>query len=175
MPKLVIGSEKSVADVVKRAYPGKMSAAAAKRVAAAVEKANPETDLERLSRGTILTVPDVPDAPRRPSKEVLFEDSAASAAEGLRNVLTSGVDELIAIASREESAATKERAQIMRAFDSDEIRSAMDDDERLADDLKAVYASLEEQEAGAEQRLAAINRLGAQWAGQLDVLKKMLP
>ena len=177
MRTIVVGTERSLGDVVERAFPSRVSAAAGKRVAQAVRDANPRVDFDRLRRGTVLSIPDVPDAPDAfPRRGRLGLDDVTSAGlETVQAVVRSGVEELVALAGREEAAASKERTRLARALDADEVREAMDSDERLAGEIVAVRRAIEDDEAAAEGRAAVIERLGGRWAEQVDVLKLMLP
>lgn len=177
MRKIVVGTERSLGDVVKRAFPSRVAEIAGKRVAEAVREANPHVDFDEMRRGTILSIPDVPDAPDAfPRRGRLgLDDLTASELENVQDIAKSEIEELIALAAREEAVAGKERARLARALDAHEVRAAMDSDERLAEEIEAVRRSIHEEEVAAERRAAALERLGARWAEQVDVLRLVLP
>lgn len=173
MRTIVVGTERSAEGVLKAAYAGRMPAAEKKRALTALLRANPRVDFDALERGTMVRIPDLPGRER--SRRGMLDDFAESTVEATRAFAATRVEELVATAGREENAASKERAVLLRALGAREVVAAMRADEQLADEIKAVRENVEEEESRSEARLAALNRVGAEWTERLDLLKKILP
>ncbi|HEY7537037.1 MAG TPA: hypothetical protein VH721_03540 [Gaiellaceae bacterium] len=173
MPVIVVGSEKNFAALQPRLLAGRVSTSAAREVRAAVEAANPHADLSALEPGTILTVPDLPKVSVR--SEVSLDDSSRRVIAGLAEIGGTTLDELAAATKEGERAASTERKQLAKALSAKELDVAARKDKALAAGLKAARAAVDEENAAAKERAAALEQARAEWSAELKALQKLVP
>lgn len=169
MPIVVIGSEKNFEALRPRLYAGRVSAKAARELAAAIRAANPHADLDRLEPGTVLTIPDAPNLKVR--GELSLGETLENAIEGLSEVGKNALEHVAATAKTREAEAAEERKQLTKALESKELEAAASKDEALAADLDAVREGVAEEEERAGKRAAALEQAKAEWTKELDALK----
>jgi hypothetical protein len=136
MAFVVFKGERKVSELVARAFGDDLSNAERRRAAAAIRRANPHlADLENVSEGALVMVPDVPGVAR--AREA--RDEADPAADGVRE-LAKTLDEY--------------RSELAEALEREAAR--IDDVEALLGDgtLQEVMG----QEPGGEEQLDAIRK-----------------
>lgn len=177
MPVVVVGAEKNLADVLKRVFTGRMSAAERKRIGTALEGANPGVDFATLSRGMVLSIPDLFGVRSRAREEddLSLDDLSKSAMEEVQRGVEAAIKEFVASAAREETEASQERRSLAKTIESEVFQGEVSTDQALAADFEEVRRAIDEEEARSEQRLAALHRAAAEWSNQLDILKAVLP
>ena len=171
MPIIVVGAEKNFAALRPRLLAAGTSARIAGEVADDVRKANPGVNLDRLTPGTVLTIPDSPHVSVR--GELSLDETTrkwvAAAAEQGKAALGG-----IAEAATKRQAETKtQRAKALAALDA--VGSATRPRERgLAKDLENARKGVVAEEERATERAAALARAQADWTAGLDTLAKLL-
>src|SRR5215831_9405815 len=119
MPVIVVGTEKTFAELAPRLLRGEVSTAASRDVADAMAAANPHVDLEALTPGTVLTVPDVPHV------SVVGDVSLdTNSTQVIAAVIDSGeatLEALTAASARLALGAAAERKQLARSLAAKEL------------------------------------------------------
>jgi hypothetical protein len=169
MPIVVVGTEKNFAALRPRLVAGRISTKAAGELAAAIRAANPHANLDKLTPGTVLTIPDAPNVKVR--GELSLGDTLEGALEGLSNAGKTALAELTATAGEREGEAAKERKELAKTLASKELEAAGRKDQELAADLEATRKAVDEEDARAGERAAALEKAQGEWAGELDALK----
>ena len=173
MPIVVVGAERNFAALRSRLFSGRVSTAAAGRVADALRRANPHIDLDDLRPGTVLTVPDLPEV--SVERELSLDEASSRAVDALFEAGTEALEGLVAAAQVLERERAAERKQLAKALDSREVRAAASQDPALAADLEATRGAVADEEAAAKERAAALKRARAEWGEELEALKAVLP
>jgi hypothetical protein len=172
MPVIVVGTEKNFAELAPRLLRGEVTTDASRDVADAMAAANPHVDLEALTPGTVLTVPDVPHVSA--AGEVSLD---AASTQVIAAVIDSGeatLGALTAAAARLDLEAAAERKQLTRTLAAKELDTAARQDPALGAGLGAARQHLAEEDAGARARAAALQRVQAEWRGELQAVRKLL-
>jgi hypothetical protein len=172
MPVIVVGNEKNFAALRPRLFAGKVSSKAAGEVAAEIRKANPHANLDRLTPGTVLTVPDSPRVGLR--GELSLDETTRGAIAGLANFGQNVLDDVVATAGRQEAEEKKERARVQKALDGLAGDTSMRRERDLAKDLEQARGALAEEENRGKERTAALKKAQAEWAAGLEELKGLL-
>ncbi|MGH2654514.1 MAG: hypothetical protein ACRDHV_09230 [Actinomycetota bacterium] len=173
MPILVVGLEKNFAALRSRLFSGRVSTAAARRVADAIREANPHVDLDRLAPGTVLNVPDLPEI--SVDRELSLDELSERAVEALFRAATDVLEELAGAADALHREEASERKRLLKALEGREVRAAADQDGSLAADLDDVGVAVEEEEARAKQSSAALKRAREEWTAELEALRTVVP
>jgi hypothetical protein len=169
MPVIVVGAEKNFAALRRRLFAGRVSRAAAQRVAEAIRLANPHVDLDRLQPGTVLTIPDLPEISA--GADLSPADTTAAPVEELREAISPLLEQLAAMAERREREDAAERKRLARSLEAPEVQEAAARDDALARDLEEVRRAVAEEEDRAKARRAAVKQASAEWAAELEALK----
>lgn len=172
MPVIVVGNEKNFAALRPRLFAGKVSNKAAGDVAAEIRKANPHANLDKLTPGTVLTVPDSPRVGVR--GELSLDETTRSAITGLANFGQGVLDDLAGAAGRQETEDKKERARVQKALAGLAGDTSSRRDRELAKDLESARGALAEEEDRAKERAATLKKAQAEWTAGLDELKGLL-
>jgi len=172
MAVLVVGAEKNFAAVRARIVTGTMSSAAAKRITDAFRKANPGVDLDKLSPGTVLVVPDLPELKTR--GDITLDDGVMEAADFALSNATEALDGLVETATRQWREAAAERRRVAKAMDAGEVRETADRTPGLLEDLDMARRALEEDEAADRDHAAALKKAQAQWREDLKAFRELL-
>jgi len=172
MPVIVVGTEKTFAELAPRLLRGEVSTAASRDVADAMAAANPHVDLEALTPGTVLTVPDVPHV------SVVGDVSLdTNSTQVIAAVIDSGeatLEALPAASARLALGAAAERKQLARSLAAKELDTAARQDPALAVHLAAARQHLADEDAGAKARAASLRRAQAEWRAELQAVRKLL-
>jgi hypothetical protein len=174
MPVLVVGTEKNFAALRRRLFAGRVSTTVAGRVGEAIREANPHADLDALEPGTILTVPDVSGIRLREG-ELSFDESATGAVEQGKATVTQSLDELTAAARSREAEDAAERKRLERSLRRSEVVEAARRDDALAADLESAKRAVEEDDAVAKGRAAALRQAREEWLTELEALQAAMP
>jgi hypothetical protein len=173
MAIVVVGAEKNFAALRPRLFSGRVSNQAAGRVADALREANPHVDLDALTPGTVLTVPDLPEVSIRGG--LSFDEITT---RGIDVVFAHAADtlrHLVETADRRLGEDAAERKVLVRSMGAREVKAAETEDSALADDVAATRRAVAEEEALAKDRAAWLERAQAEWGAQLDELRSVLP
>jgi hypothetical protein len=169
MPVLVVGSEKNIAALRPRLFSGKPSTAAVRRVNEALRAANPGVDLDALSPGTVLRVPDLPEI--QLGAELALDESATSFVSDLHTMLAAALEQLGATADERDRNDLVEQKELARLLDAREVQAAAADDKALALELEETRRALSQAETDLKVRTEARRRAQKDWAAALEALQ----
>jgi hypothetical protein len=172
MPILVVGTEKNFAALRPRLFAAKVSNKTAGEVAAELRAANPHANLDRLTPGTVLGVPDAPSV--RVRGELSLDETTKSAIEGVANHGKSLLADVAGAAEQREKEATAERKAVLKALDAVGSTTGRARDKDLAKSLESARKALGEEDARAKERSATLQKAQAEWTAALDELKARL-
>ncbi len=172
MALLIVGTEKTFAALRPRLFEGRVSTKAAGEVAEAIKAANPHADLDKLSPGTVLTIPDLPTVRLR--GELSLNEATHSAIEGLGEAGRTVLEELTSTATGRERESAAERKKLVRALETRELAAAMREDPPLKADVEAARVAVQAEEAAAEDRAVALRKAQSEWSTELAVLEAQL-
>ncbi len=172
MAVIVVGKEKNFAALRPRLFADKVSNKTAGDVAAEIRKSNPHANLDRLTPGTVLTVPDSPKV--RVRGELSLDETTKAAIAGLAGFGKSVLDDLAGTAERRGAEAKAERKRVLKALDGLGGRSARQRDRELAKDLESARNALAEEDDRAQERAATLKKAQAEWTAELDALQGLL-
>jgi hypothetical protein len=171
MPVIIVGNEKNYAALRPRLFSGRVPAAAAREISAAVAAANPHADLSALKPGTILTIPDLPHVSA--SGDISLDDTTKEVLAGIASTGSDALDDIVAAARSVERTAAAERKQLTATLASKDLDNARKD-KALGDDLKAVQKAVDDEEAAAKQRAADLQAARAEWSAELKTLQGLV-
>jgi hypothetical protein len=171
MPIVVVGNEKNFAALRKRLFEGRVSTKVAGEVAEQVRQANPHADLDKLTPGTVLTIPR--GANVRMRDELSLDESTASELRSLGEHGKTLLAGIVTAADQREAEARDERASGLKALDSvgASIRKR---EPGLTKELTSARRTIEEDDAGAQQRTEQLKQAQAEWTDGLDALLQRL-
>lgn len=172
MPVLVVGTEKNFAALRPRLFTGRVSTRDAREVAAAIREANPDVNLDRLTPGTVLTIPE--GAGARVGRELSLDQSVPEALEELASEARTLLDELVAAAKAREREDAAERRLLAKALRSKEVQAAMRGEPALKRDVEAVRKAVDDEAATSEDRLARVDGARTEWFAELDSLRALV-
>jgi hypothetical protein len=172
MPIIVVGTEKTLAQLGPRLFKGKVSDQDKRAVADAVLEANPHANLDALMPGTVLTVPDLPQVHTRGT--LSLDDATTSSIDALAEAVGQTLDQLVAASAAQETEQGQERARALDAIEAIDAMAERPKDRRLARDLASARTALEEEDALAKERAAALKKAQSDWAGGLAELKERI-
>lgn len=168
MATLVVGSETNLKDLRPRLFAGKATAAVAKRTGAAIAEANPQVDIDALTPGTVLEIPDLPDVSVGPP---LADDPLRGALAATDEELRASLDGLRKEAAVAERSARAQRKAASAALDDPQVAELAKENPELASTIDAARAALKDADAGAKDRAAALDAAIAEWTAELDELR----
>jgi hypothetical protein len=172
MPIIVVGQEKNFAALRPRLFAGKVSNQTAGRVAAEIRKANPHANLDRLTPGTVLNVPSAPNV--RVRGELSLDEATRGAVEGVANLGTSLLADLVGTAEAREAEERSERRAVLKALDGVGTGVGRARDKELAKDLESARKALADEDERAKERSAALRKAQGEWSAALDELRARL-
>jgi hypothetical protein len=172
MPVVVVGTEKTFTALRPRLFEGKVSSRQAADVKAALKEANPHVNLDKLTPGTVLSVPDAPGVHLRPG--LSLDEPTKGAVEGAAGVGRLALDELVQTAARGESEARAERKRVLKSLDQAGEAVTRTREPGLAKELEAARRDLEEEDERAKERAATLKRAQVEWAEGLETLQRLL-
>lgn len=171
MTIVVVGNEKNFAALHKRLFEGRVSRKVAGEVADQVREANPHADLDKLTPGTVLTIPR--GANVRLRDELSLDNPTANELRSLGEVGKTQLAAIVTEADGRESAAREERAAALKALDSVGA-AARKREPGLAKALTSARKAIEEDDAGVQQRMELLKEAQAEWTDGLDALLQRL-
>lgn len=172
MPVLVVGTEKNVAALRPRLFAGRMSPSDARAAVEAIRAANPHADLDRLTPGTVLSIPDGVGA--RTRGDLLLDQTVE---EGLDALAANGrelLDELIEQARAHERESGAEHRAVAKTLRSKELTAAMRKQPGLRKDVAAARKAVDEEEAATKERASELARMRDEWLAELDSLHALV-
>jgi hypothetical protein len=172
MPIIVVGTEKTFAELGPRLFKGKVSDQDRREVAEAVVEANPHANLEELTPGTVLTVPDLP--PIQARGALSLDETTTSSIEALAEAGVQTLGMLVAEAAAQEREQRDERARALEAMKAIDAMTERPKDRRLTKDLASARTALEEEDARAKERTATLQKAQNEWVAGLDELKERI-
>jgi hypothetical protein len=170
MPIIVVDNETSFAELAPRLFRGKVSEQDRREVADAVREANPHTNLDELTPGTVLTVPDSSHVRGRGA--LSLDDTTTSSIEVLAELLTQTLEQLADAAAAEEAEQREERARALAAMNAIDAMTERPKDRRLTKDLASARKALEEEDGRASERAATLKKAQREWVVGLAELKE---
>jgi hypothetical protein len=172
MPVLVVGTEKNFAALRPRLFTGRVSTRDAREVAAAIREANPDVNLDRLTPGTVLTIPE--GAGARVVRELSLDQSVPEAVAAIAGEAGAVLDELVATVKAREREDAAERRSLAKALRSKEVQAAMRGEPALKRDVEVVRKAVDDEEAASKDRLARIDSARSEWLAELDSLHQLV-
>jgi hypothetical protein len=169
---IVVGQEKNFAALRPRLFATKVSNKTAGEVSAEIRKANPHANLDRLTPGTVLTVPAAPSV--RVRGDLSLDETTKSAIEGVANHGKSLLADLAGAAEQREKEAKAERKAVLKALDGVSTKVGRTTDKDLAKNLESARKALNEEEDRAKERSATLKKAQGEWTAALDELKARL-
>jgi hypothetical protein len=171
MPILVVGAEKSFAELAPRLFRGEVSAHDMQEVADAVREGNPHANFDDLVPGTVLTVPD---SPLVRARDALSLVETTASIEALAEVATGTLEQLVNAAEAQEVDLRKERARALSAMTEIDSMVERPNDRRLTKDLASARKQLEEEDIRAKERAATLTKAQNEWVAGLAELKERI-
>jgi len=168
MPLIVVEQEENAAALVARLLRARTSKSAAERAVSALRESNPGLDLDRLTPGTIVVVPELKGA--RASVGDLAGPAAAGVVDPLKASLTALSDGARAALETDRA----QRAETAGVFDAEEVRQAAERDPVLRDVLEALRRTLGEDDERAVRSTDALLAEIDGWNQDLDRLGRLL-
>jgi hypothetical protein len=172
MAVIIVGAEKNLAELAPRLLGGAAEPALTGEIAAAIAAANPHADLDALTPGTLLTLPDLPSL--SVGAAVRLDSASRKAGAGLVDAGSAALDGLVAAAARVEQEAGARRKLLGAALAEAEAAMAAHADPAVAAGIAAARERIALADAGVEERMATLQEARAQWAGELEALRKLL-
>lgn len=169
MPVVIVGNEKNFAALRPRLFEGKVSSKAAGKVADQIRKANPHANLDKLTPGTVLTIPDAANVDVR--GDLSLDEPTKNELKGLAEHGRTLLGEVAAAADRREAETREERAHTLEALDTIDTARR---ERGLAKQLTAARKALVDEDERAKQREETLKRAQAQWTQGLDALTQRL-
>jgi hypothetical protein len=168
MPRFLIVSDEQqdVAKIATSLLARNAGAAARDSAVAALRRANPGVDLDRLRPGAVLVVPDLPAAADR------VPDPVADVLDDLTGRASTAVETLLADLGRSEALRRADAEGTRAILDSDDVRRALQDP-TAARNAELLARSLEEDDVTAKQQRTATSRAAKQWLTELTDLRKL--
>jgi hypothetical protein len=173
MPIVVVGTEKNFAALRPRLFAGAtISNKAAGDVADAVRKANPDVNLDKLTPGTVLTVPDAPKV--RVRGELSVDELTTEGLKALGEHGKATLAQVAETAKAREAEIRKERTRVLKSLDAISTGStsarAAPKETPPAKELTAARTALEADDAAAKDRAASLKQAQEEWTAGLDAL-----
>lgn len=171
MPIVVVGNEKNFAGLRSRLFEGQVSTKVQNEVAQQVQEANPHANLDKLTPGTVLTIP--ADAKVQLRADLSLDEPTSNELRSLGEQGKALLAELVTAAGEREAEARDERASALQAIDS--VGAAIKKREPgLTTELESARKALEEDDALAQQRMDQVKQAQAEWTDGLDGLLQQL-
>lgn len=173
MAVLVVGSEKNLTQLKGRLFKGRVPKASLEKVHAAVKAANPGVDMERLTPGTVLTIPDMAEV--TVTGDLSLDENTKKAIEQAGQQFSAALERAGAASadSLRRSAAT--RTKVAKVIGSPQVAKATRGNKELASEVKATKVALDNQAELDKARTVATDKALQQWSKNLDELKSLVP
>ena len=136
---------------------------------ATLQRLNPHADLQKLSPGTVLLVPEGLAATEADSLPV-----GAEAFEDLSERLLAGLAAAVQLADKAHAVRLAEGKEVLAALDSDPVQRAMAADPELKAQAELGATRLQQDPAAAQAAQETFKRLQGQAAAELALLAKLL-
>lgn len=172
MPIVVVGTEKNFAALRPRLFESKVSRKDAGEVADQIRKANPHANLDKLTPGTVLTIPEAANVDVR--GDLALDEPTKNELKGHAEHGKTLLGEVVAAADRREAETRDERARALEALDSIETGPLAPREPGLAKQLTAARKALADEDERAKQREETLKRAQAEWTEDLDALTQRL-
>lgn len=173
MAVLIVGSETDLAGLRHRLFRGRPTKKSQQTAFAAMRKANPGIDFDRLKPGTVLVLPEIPEihAPDEVSTGSVIGDSLSD----IVGRLGDAVGETESGAAEAAKRSKAEQRRLTGLLKREEVRAASEKNPRLAEALAAAEAAIATRAETEKASATANKRAFRQWAGELDALRGLLP
>jgi hypothetical protein len=169
MPIVVVGNEKNFAALRTRLFAGTVSNKVAGEVADQVRAANPHANLDKLTPGTVLTIPDTPNVQVR--GELSLDQQTSDELRSLGDHGKALLAGIVTAADQREAETREERTHTLESLDSIEGTTGA---KGLAKEIAAARAALTEEDERAKQRMETLKQAHAEWTQGLDALLQRL-
>lgn len=167
MPIIVVTTEKSVVDLLRRVLKARTSKAATTRAEAALRDANRGVDLDALQPGDVVVVPEVEGA-RAETGDLLgpLDDALVGARDALGG--------LVGAVAQAAAEAKEERARTTELLANEElISSAGRRDPQLKERIESVRRAMHEDGQAAVRHAADLDGAVPRWAEALESLRRL--
>jgi hypothetical protein len=172
MPVLVVGSEKNITALHPRLFAGRTSRSDIAVAAEAIRAANPHADLDRLTPGTVLSIPE--DVGARTEGDLLLDQTVD---EGLDALAANGrelLDHLIDQARARERESGAEHRSVAKTLRSKELTAAMRKQPGLRKDVEAARKAVDDEEAATKERASQLAGMRDEWLAELASLQELI-
>jgi hypothetical protein len=169
MPQLfVVTNQKTVRAIATKVLARRTSASTRDKAIAAIRRANPNLDLDRLSPGDVVVIPAVTGLRRGADDPVGDggDDLAARVRDGLAS-LSSAAEQ-----GEEQRAADKQEAQAL--FQSAALKRLSSVEPLIAEYVEANRARFRQDDVEAKRQLGELRSAAAGWSEDLDALRELL-
>jgi hypothetical protein len=171
MPIVIVGNEKNFAGLRSRLFEGQVSRKVQNEVAQQVQEANPHAVLDKLTPGTVLTIP--ASANVQLHGDLSLDESTSNELHSLGEQGKALLAELVTAADEREAKARDERASALQAIDS--VGSAIKKREPgLTKELASARKALQEDDVLSQQRMDEVKQAQTEWTEGLDQLLQQL-
>ena len=171
MERLIVGTEKNLKQLESRLFRTRMSKQATAAARTALEEANPHLDLDRLTPGAVIKVPDEHDFSVQ--GDAVIEDVTTIGA--IAELFSAAIEESSASSTQLLKDAKAQRTKVSRLLRSKTVAKAAKEDPQLAIEVERVQAAVKAQEQLDKTRGAAAKKAFRQWAEDLDEARTLLP
>lgn len=171
MPKLhVVDADTTLAELTPTLLLARTSGAARKEAVAALRRANPGLDLDRLTSGTVLVVPEV-EGLRSSVREA---DPVSRSADELFDRISEGVKSLVAASEAGEQTEHQESKETRALVSSPVVERMASQSDELAANVESLNATLEADAEEARRRLGELREAAEAWTTGLTALRGLL-
>jgi hypothetical protein len=175
MAVIIVGNEKNFAALRSRLFSGRVSTAVVHDVTEAIAAANPHADLDALTPGTVLTIPDHPRI--NVSGNLSLDDTTKQALAGIAEESGAVLDQLVATSHGVDRDDASERNALSKAFTGSQLNANVVGritDKDLTNDMKALRKAVTDEEKTAQARAAALEQASSAWSADLKTLQGLL-
>jgi len=143
-------------------------------VTEAIAAANPHADLNALTPGTVLTIPDLPRV--NVAGDISLDDATKAALAQVAEEAGNTLDQLVATSHGVDRDDASERDDLNKAINGTQINAILSrvDDKNLANDMKALKKAVTDEQQASVARAAALTETSSAWSADLKTLQGML-
>jgi hypothetical protein len=172
MPKLfVVGAQKTLAELAPALLRSRIPARVRDSALDAIRRANPGLDLDRITPGTVVLVPEV-EGLRPALRETGPVDQVA---DDLVSQVRDGLEALVAAADAAEEARAAEKRDSQELLASSLVQRLSAQSAELAANVDSVRATHKRDDVDGRRQLAQLHEAAQEWGADLETLRSLLP